>query len=329
MDFTAIDEPAPGAKWLDHFKARWPAHRSWYLKDGLDARPDGETCRAAVRDHMPELLPLHDRLCELVGPDDVARRYLSCYRPPPLFSGCSVLIAAGDEPVLIRNYDFDPSFFEGTVFRGRWSGRHQVIAASEALWGALDGINDAGLAVALTFGGRPVHGDGFGIPVVLRYVLEVCGTCAEALEALTRIPCSYSQNVMLLDRGGDHAVAYLGPDRPAVVRRDPVTTNHQLEIEWPEAARWSQTVERADRLRELRVEPGMDLAQTIAEFHRPPLYRTDFAQGLGTLYTAVYRPLEGSVDFHWPYADTWTQSFDHFTEGSQALQTETPAGQSA
>ena len=329
MDFIAIDEPTPAAKWQRHFEAHWPAHRRWYLKEGLEARPSLETCRSALANHMPELVPLHDRLCELAGGDEVTARYLSCFRPPPLFSGCSVMVAAGDEPVLVRNYDFDPNAFEGTVFHGRWSGRHRVIASSEALWGALDGINDAGLVVALTFGGRPVHGDGFGIPIVLRYVLEVCSSCAEAVEVLTAVPCTYSQNVMVLDRNGDHAVVYLGPDRPAVVRHDPVTTNHQLKVEWPEGARWSETVERAERLRQLRNDPKRDLTDTVAAFHQSPLYRTNFAEGLGTLYTAVYRPRRGSVSFHWPYADAWTQSFEAFTEGAQALQTETPARRTA
>ena len=41
-------------------------------------------------------------------------------------------------------------------------------------------MNDDGLAVSLTFGGRRVLGDGFGIPIVLRYLLETCGTVEEA-----------------------------------------------------------------------------------------------------------------------------------------------------
>ena len=37
---------------------------------------------------------------------------------------------------------------------------------SDCLWGLLDGMNDDGLGVSLTFGGRRVLGDGFGIPIV-------------------------------------------------------------------------------------------------------------------------------------------------------------------
>ena len=58
---------------------------------------------------------------------------------------------------------------------------------SDCLWGLLDGINDSGLAVSLTFGGRKDVGDGFAIPLVVRYVLETCDTVAEARAALARV----------------------------------------------------------------------------------------------------------------------------------------------
>jgi predicted choloylglycine hydrolase len=51
------------------------------------------------------------------------------------------------------------------------------------LWGLLDGVNDSGLAVSLTFGERPQVGQGLGVPMVIRYVLEVCGTAAEAVQS--------------------------------------------------------------------------------------------------------------------------------------------------
>jgi predicted choloylglycine hydrolase len=71
---------------------------------------------------------------------------------------------------------------------------------SDCLWGLLDGINDAGLAVSVTFGGRAVSGDGFAIPLVLRYVLEVCDSVQDACEILARVPVHASQNVTLFDR---------------------------------------------------------------------------------------------------------------------------------
>ncbi len=84
---------------------------------------------------------------------------------------------------------------------------------SDCLWGLLDGMNDAGLAVSLTFGGRRVLGDGFGIPIVVRYLLETCDDVASARETLARLPYSLAHN---LTRGrsrrrGAHRLPVAGP----------------------------------------------------------------------------------------------------------------------
>ena len=47
---------------------------------------------------------------------------------------------------------------------------------------------------------------------------------------------------------------------------------------------------------------------------RPPLYGTSYDHGMGTLYTAAYRPAEGRVSYVWP-EDRVEQSFADFTEG--------------
>ena len=137
---------------------------------------------------MPELMPTYERLVELTEGDELAARFLSLYRPPGFIVGCSQGAWNRDgDPVLVRNYDYPASRAEGIVVFTAWTGR-RVIGMSDCLWGLLDGINDAGLAASLTFGGRTAVGDGFGIPVVIRYLLEVCETTDEAGEVLERIP---------------------------------------------------------------------------------------------------------------------------------------------
>ena len=151
------------------------------------SRPDLATCRRALTRHMPELVPTYERLVELAGGDELAARLLSLYRPPGFVVGCSQGAWTRDEPVLVRNYDYPVSRLEGIVYLTEWSGR-RVLGMSDCLWGLLDGVNDAGLAVSLTFGGRRDVGDGFGIPLVVRYLLEVCADVAEAREALAHDP---------------------------------------------------------------------------------------------------------------------------------------------
>src|SRR3954462_8205659 len=104
---------------------------------------------------------------------------------------------------------------------------------SDCLWGVLDGDNDAGLAVSLTFGGGGGVGDGFGIPIVVRYLLETCDTVDQARAALERIPVHAAQNLTLLDPSGAYLTASVGPGRPPKFRAIAATTNHQGRVEWP------------------------------------------------------------------------------------------------
>jgi predicted choloylglycine hydrolase len=312
LEFEAVQELEPGAKWRARFDAMWPAYRAWYLKDGGAGRPGLETCRRALARHMPELVPTYERLVELAGGDELAARLLSLYRPPGFVVGCSQGAWTRGAPVLARNYDYPISRLEGIVYLTAWSGR-RVIGMSDCLWGLLDGINDAGLAVSLTFGGRRDVGEGFAIPLVLRYVLETCDTVAQARETLARIPVHAPQNVTLLDRGGEVLTAYVGPGRAAEFHAIAATTNHQGQVEWPEYARAIRSVERERCLLELLDDPVMTRERFVDAFLEPPLYSTEYAGGFGTIYTAAYHPTEGRVDYRWPGV-VWEQSFDRFLE---------------
>ena len=171
---------------------------------------------------MPELMPAYERVVELAGGGDLAARMLSLYKPPPYLAACSQGVWTRDGgPVLARNYDYAPSRFEGLIWSTACSSA-AVIGTSDCLWGLLDGMNDAGLAVSLTFGGRRVMGDGFGIPIVVRYLLETCANVAEAREALARLPYSLAHNLTWSTRRrGAHRLPLARPraDLPCVPRR--------------------------------------------------------------------------------------------------------------
>jgi predicted choloylglycine hydrolase len=314
LAFEAIEELEPGERWRASFEAMWPAYRRWYLKDGESARPSLSTCRRMLGRHMPELVPTYERLVELAGDDQLAARFLSLYKPPGFVVGCSQAAWSRDGgPVLVRNYDYPPSRAEGIIYSTAWTGR-RVIGMSDCLWGLLDGMNDAGLAVSLTFGGRRVVGDGFGIPIVIRYVLETCESVADARAALTRIPVHAAQNVTLLDATGERVTAFLSPDREPDFREVAVATNHQRDDDWPEYARAVRTLERERYLAQLLHEPKVTRDHLIQAFLEPPLYNTAFSSGFGTVYTAAYFPAEGRAEYRWPDF-TWSQSFDRFVEG--------------
>ena len=312
--FTASEELDLGPKWAEMFERHWPHYRRWFLQEGEEARASYATSVRMLRAHMPELMPVYERVVELAGGGDLAARMLSLYRPPPYLAACSQGVWTRDAPLLVRNYDYAPSRFEGLIFSSRMLER-RVIGSSDCLWGLLDGMNDAGLAVSLTFGGRRVVGDGFGIPIVVRYLLETCGTIEECRAALARLPFTLSHNLTMVDGQGDVLTAYVSPDREPVFARFPAATNHQGLVEWPEQAKATRTVEREWQIVQLLQDPDVTADQFSDAFLRQPLFSTAYANGFGTLYTVAYRPMQGRAWFRWP-SFTWEQSFDVFDEGT-------------
>jgi predicted choloylglycine hydrolase len=271
----------------------WPAYRAWYLQEGDAARPSYRECRDELARHMPELVPTYERLVELAGGGDLAARLLSLWRPPGFIVGCSQGVWTRGEPMLVRNYDYPASRLEGIVYLTRWGDR-RVIGMSDCLWGLLDGVNDAGLTVSLTFGGRPDVGEGFAISLVVRYLLETCDTV-------------------------DHVTAYVGPGRPTRFVETAVTTNHQGVVEWPEYARAIRTEERERCVLDLLDDEQLTPDRFVDAFLKPPLHNTQYTEGFGTIYTAAYHPADGRVVYRWPDEEPWELSFDAFAPGSRTV----------
>lgn len=315
--FEAFAEEKPGPKWQSRFSTRWPAYARWYLTDGVDARPTYLACTRALKAHMPELLPTYEVLTDLAGGGDMQARFLSFYNPPPYLSGCSQAVWPGSEPLLVRNYDYAPQLSDGLILESNWNGR-RVLGMCDGLFGLVDGMNDAGLAVSLTFGGRKVVGDGFGVPLIIRYVLEFCETAKQAAAVLSRVPSHMAYNVTIVDKDRHHLTAYLSPDRGTLITDSPVSTNHQERVEWHRHAKATASVER-ERFLLQRLQLHDDPADKfIGAFLRPPLYSTAFGRGFGTLYTSVYWPRLGRAEYRWP-GETWRLKLGALKENTRSV----------
>jgi predicted choloylglycine hydrolase len=314
--FEAIAEDRPGPKWRAIYDRHWHAYSRWFMRDGLKARPTYLASLRAIRQHMPELVPAYEAVSEAAGGGDLEARFLSMWCPPMYVGGCSQAIMLGGEPAIIRNYDYSPKLLEGTWLASRLNGK-RVVGMVDCLWGVLDGINEDGLAASLAFGGRTAVAEGFGIPIVMRYVLEFAATVAEALKILNRVPVHMSYTISLLDRKGRHATVFVAPDRPTEVREQRIATNHQHEVEWPRHATATRSVERAESLDQALVDAS-ETEDMLKAFLRPPVFQTAYGRGYGTLYTAVYRPKDASAELVWPVA-RWRQSCAHFAEDARTI----------
>jgi predicted choloylglycine hydrolase len=221
-----INEPTPGPRWRSLFDATWPAYRAWYLGRGDAARPDLDTASAMLARHMPELVQTHENLVGLTGGDETAARMLTLWNAPAFLPGCAQAALTGPTPALCRNYDYSPDLWERTIYTSAFTGR-RVIGSGDCLWGLLDGMNDAGLVVSLTFGGRPGSGPGFAIPLVVRYLLEVAGNVREARELLQGLPIAMSYNLTMVDVEGRTGTAFVAPGEAMEFTDAPVATNHR------------------------------------------------------------------------------------------------------
>ncbi len=313
LHFNAVSEPGlPGKKWQKLYNTHWEAYKAWLNSKATPDVPNLKTSQAALKKYMPEMWPTYQRLCKLANADDVAARFLTGYQPPAYISACSNAVLTGEEIQLVRNYDYHPDLIEGTQLLSAWNGK-KVIATSDCLIGVVDGMNEDGLAISLTFGGRKTVGEGFGIPFILRYVLEFCSNVDEAVAALVRIPSHMSYNVTVVDKSGKFKTVRLAPDKKPVVTDAAFTTNHQESIDWPENAAFNKTLERSAFLEKLLAKKGMDAVTIADSFLKKPMYNTQFKEGFGTLFTAVYKPAEGIVEMRWPNVKI-SQTFTGFQE---------------
>jgi len=311
---TIAEQTKAGAKWQQLFHASWPAYRSWLNASEFGQHLSLADRESALRKYMPKMWETYEHLCSLVHTHDkeLAKSFLTGFCPPAYLGACAQAVIRKEEIQLVRNYDYHPNLLEGTFLLSNWNGQ-KVIVNSDCLIGALDGMNESGLCVSLTFGGRKQVGLGFGIPFILRYILEFCTTTKEAITELKRIPSHMSYNVTVVDKTGEHKTILLAPDRLPVVTTAAFATNHQTKVSWPENAAFNQTIKRANFIKSLLHSKDISGAQLTTAFLHPPLYNTTFKEGFGTLYTAVYKPESLSVQILWPQK-TILRTFDYFVE---------------
>lgn len=314
MNFTfrALSEDGLGAIWQRQFKSLWPAYKRWFLRYGEADRPTYLESAKALKRHLPKFVPVYEAMVDLAGGGDHAARFLAQYCPPPLFRGCSQAVYLADEAVLVRSYDYSPYVFDGILMRTQFDQR-QVIAMLDCMSGVLDGINDDGLAVSMSFGGREEFGEGFGISILLRYLLEYAGNVAEACELIKSIPVQGAYNIMLLDRDNNFQTIALAAGREPQLLGTTVSTNHQADSHWPLYEEKVITHARFQFLTDITTAHVHNAREFARQFLQAPLYHTQFARGFGTLYDAAFYPQRNTCEYFWP-EQVWEFNFESFAE---------------
>jgi isopenicillin-N N-acyltransferase-like protein len=224
---------------------------------------------------------------------------------------CTAMIVPGSRtadarPLIGQTWDMHASAAEQVLLlRGRPKGAPEFLTFTSVGCVGMIGMNEAGLAVGIN---NLMAGDGRpGVmwTFVVRELLR-CGTLAEALDVLERIPLAGAHNYLLLDRQGNGAnVEATGTRRHVTpLDREPlVHTNHCLvpstqavERERAEASLvssrrrlaratelLSQGTVTPERLQEITTDEP-----TICVAPEPPLH-------LATCGAAIMRPATGEL----------------------------------
>lgn len=301
------------SQWRAVFDDYWPAYEAWYRQQmqasiNPQALKLGQRQLAAI---MPEMLPLYQSMREATDDCPVAAQFLTGYQPPAYLLNCSQAVLLGEEPLLMRNYDLSPDLSENLITQSDWLGQ-SIMGTNECLWGLDDGINESGLCASVTFGGSNRVGRGFGIPFIVRYLLQACESVESGVRLLQRVPSHMAYNVTLVDRQGSFATVMLAPGQAAIVTRERCITNHQGRVSWPQQATFSRTRERKQFLDELLARENLNERQLLSAFLHAPLLNSDYRRNFGTVFTAVYRPSSETMSYHWPDEPAWRHGFTDF-----------------
>lgn len=157
-----------------------------------------------------------------------------CYDP----KGCTVFCFNHNHNVFYgRNNDLPP-FLKKVSLSALYKPKngYSFIGNTSAMINFEEGLNEYGLAVAMTFLVPTNIAPGLSSVFLVRYLLEKCATSKEAINALYNLPIASPCNIILADKKGDMVVAECTPDKiflrkPATNENFIVAANHFISAE--------------------------------------------------------------------------------------------------
>jgi len=204
--------------------------------------------------------------------------------------GCS---AAIHPAVYGRNYDYRPRNYGARLAFVQPAGSFASVGASEMLTGRLDGMNERGLTVGLHRVRTSPRLPGFSCVVIVRMVLDQCGSTADAVALLRRLPHAMAYNYSLLDAGGVAAVVEAVPGSIAVRSGDWLACTNQFQspLLRPLNRRAAHSQARLPPL-EAWAAAGLGAEEMFMAFNRStsPAFHHGYRRGAGTLHTIVGEP---------------------------------------
>jgi predicted choloylglycine hydrolase len=209
-------------------------------------------------------------------------------RPPT--GGCSAVMANG---VYGRNYDYRPRYYDAQLSIVHATGSHASIGSSAIMTGRLDSMNQHGLSAGLHLVRTSPRRPGLSCVVIIRAILDQCGTTTEAVALLRRVPHAMAYNYSLLDGDGVAAVVEAVPGCVTVRTGGWLAcTNHfQSPLLRPLNRHAAHSQQRLPPL-EAWATQGLRAEAVFTVLNRSdsPAFHHGYLRGAGTLHTLVAEP---------------------------------------
>lgn len=285
-----------GVKILDHIPFPITRERLEYA----------EACLPVYRQYYPALLEELEGLaagqnCDVQLLQSVL---FSMYAIPPACHCSCFSVAEGDEILFGRNSDFLPALEtqNTNVIAHLTDGTCSFTGNTTSFLQMEDGVNQKGLAIGLTSVNPAEIKPGFNAGLLVRYLLETCGTVPEALETLKVLPIGSAQTLALADEKGNLAVVECNAKRIEIAgpvdRENPFVCatnvfhlprmcgyNRSAGDDWFAERRY-QTMQNALNRKDLK--KGLSFAQDLLSGRYGFLCQYDRSTGKDTVWSVVY-----------------------------------------
>jgi predicted choloylglycine hydrolase len=218
---------------------------------------------------------------------------------------CSVFASfTGSDVVFGRNYDFLYSFKKYTEsYLTCPENGYSSLGHTDVFIGREDGINEKGLAIAMTGVSSPGNHPGVSFCLAIRCVLDKCANVDEGVRVLENVQHVSTFNYLLADKQGNIAVVEASPDKVRVRRPNKgedfiVCTNHFVHpemqdkedpnarstTEWDSQPRYA-TISRI--LKENSGKVNVRLAEKILSNHSGYVCSHQQKIRLGTIWSVI------------------------------------------
>ena len=177
-------------------------------------------CHPVYARYYPELLEELRGLSDGqgCGEEELQVVLFSMYAIPPACACSCLAVAGGGETLFGRNSDFlvELEDYNTNVSCRFTDAGYAYTGSTTAFLEMEDGVNQRGLAAGLTSAWGVHIRPGFHVGLLLRWLLERCGTVEEALAAIRTLPLGSPFTLTLADAGGSVAVTEYDGMRLAV-----------------------------------------------------------------------------------------------------------------